>query len=81
MSDRPSRILARLWLVLPRRIVPSLNLDMFYIFLGIRYDSPYLLPLPAKEDPSLWRLELRGVIFRFIDFTSLFMGSVLKYTA
>ena len=50
MSDRPSRILARIWLALPRRIVPSLNLDMFYIFLGIRHGSPYLLLGLAKDD-------------------------------
>ena len=30
----------------------SLNLDMSYIFLGIRYGSPYLLLVLAKEDPS-----------------------------
>jgi hypothetical protein len=81
MSDRPSRILARLWLVLPRRIVPSLNLDMFYIFLGIRYDSPYLLYLPAKEGRKLMEIRIAPVIFRFIDFTSLFVGSVLRETA
>ena len=66
MNDRPSRILARLWLALTRRIVPSLNLDMFYIFLGIRYGSSYLLLVLAKEDLSLWRLELRLLFFALL---------------
>jgi hypothetical protein len=73
MTHRLSRIPLRLWHGLPRRVLRSLNLDMSYIFPGIASGSLGLVLLPAKENSSLGRLELRLLFFASLISPLLFV--------